>query len=69
MLEVYSELVQNEIFTLFYQDVDVLYSLWFDVWKSCPYHNVADHIIEKCLSFRHKIINIGKIQVESVPRG
>ena len=72
MLDVYSEIVRNGLFTPFYKDVHVLYSLWFDVRKCCPYHNIADHNIEMCLSFFHDVqhfISIGKIQVEFVPRG
>ena len=71
MLAVYSELVQNRVFTPFYKDVDVLYSLWFEVWKCFPYHNAAGHSIKMCLAFRHDmeyLISIGKIQVEFVPR-
>ena len=72
MLKVYSKLIRNGVFTPFYKDVDVLYSLWFEVQRSFPYHNAADHSIEKCFAFLHDmayLISIGKIQVESFSRG
>lgn len=48
------------------------YFLQYEVWKHYPYHNATDDNIEKYLDFCHdlvSLINIGKIQVEILPRG
>lgn len=70
MMEIYSELVQNDIFTYFFRGMDMLYSLRYEVWKRCPYHDDTDHNIEKCLDFRQRLkslTDMGNIQVEIAP--
>ena len=71
MLEIYSELAQNVVFTHFYKGMDMPYSLWYEVQKCYPYHSNEDHSIKKCTVLRYDVeplISIGKIQVESTPR-
>ena len=53
MIEIYSELVQNGVFTHFYRGMDMMYSLQYEILKCCPYHNATDYNIEKCLDFCH----------------
>ena len=72
MMEIYSELVQNGVFTYFYTGMDMSYSLKYEVWNHCPYHNATNHNIKKFLEFRHdleSLINMEKFQVEFVPGG
>ena len=67
MREIYSDLVQNGVFTHYYKNVDMQYSLQHKIQKRCPYHyHITDHNIEKCLDFRHdleSLISMEKIQV------
>ncbi|KAH0663233.1 hypothetical protein KY284_028164 [Solanum tuberosum] len=72
LLDIYSLLVQKGVLASIRKDDEAIYPVGIEIWKPCPYHNAIDHNIERCLKFRYDVeslVNMGKIQVEFVPRG
>uniref|UniRef100_M1B272 Uncharacterized protein n=1 Tax=Solanum tuberosum TaxID=4113 RepID=M1B272_SOLTU len=53
-------------------DDEAIDPVGIEIWKPCPYHDAIDHNIGRFLRFRYDVeslVNMGKIQVEFVPRG
>uniref|UniRef100_M1AEV4 Uncharacterized protein n=1 Tax=Solanum tuberosum TaxID=4113 RepID=M1AEV4_SOLTU len=72
LLNIYSLLVRKGILASIGKDDEAIDPVGIEIWKPCPYHDAIDHNIGRCLRFRYDVeslVNMGKIQVEFVPRG
>ncbi|KAH0652419.1 hypothetical protein KY290_030852 [Solanum tuberosum] len=72
LLDIYSLLVQKGVLASIRKDDEAIDPVGIEIWKPCPYHDAIDHNIGRCLRFCYDVeslVNMGKIQVEFVPRG
>ncbi|KAH0706606.1 hypothetical protein KY290_011737 [Solanum tuberosum] len=71
MLHINIQLVRRKVFVNIKRDEKTFDPVGIEIWKPCPYHEVIDHSIKRCLGFRYdleSLINKGRIQVEFTHR-
>uniref|UniRef100_M1E0C5 Uncharacterized protein n=1 Tax=Solanum tuberosum TaxID=4113 RepID=M1E0C5_SOLTU len=72
LLGIYSQLVRKRVLASIIKDEKAIDPVGIEIWKPFPYHDAIDHNIGRCLRFHYDVeslVNMGKIQVEFVPRG